>query len=127
MKGKINEELNFKNLFSLSHNVTTSSAFYSVTCPGGVACILSYIRLFETPWTAAHQAPLSVEFSRQEYWSGFPFPTPGDLPDPEIKLASLASPALAGRFFTTLPPGEVFLHKIRQSRMPVLSQLVNRI
>ena len=66
---------------------------------------LSRVRLFETPWTAAHQAPLSVEFSRQEYWSGLPFPTPGDLPDPEIKLASLASPALAGRFFTTLPPG----------------------
>ena len=41
------------------------------------------------------------EFSRQEYWSGLPFPPPGDLPDPEIKLASLASPALAGRFFTT--------------------------
>ena len=46
----------------------------------------------------AHQAPLSMEYFRQEYWSGLPFPTPGDLPDPGIKLAS---PALAGRFFTT--------------------------
>ena len=43
--------------------------------------VLSHIRLFVTPWTVAHQAPLSTEFSRQEYWSGLPFPTPGDLPD----------------------------------------------
>ena len=54
-----------------------------------------------TPWTVACQAPLSMEFSRQEYWSGFPFPSPGDLPDPGIKLASLASSALTGGFFTT--------------------------
>ena len=54
-----------------------------------------------TPWTVACQDPLSMEFSRQEYWSGLPFPTPGDLPDPKIKAASLASPALAGGFFTT--------------------------
>ena len=47
------------------------------------------------------QAPLSMEFSKQEYWSGFPFPTPGDLPKPGIKPTSLASPALAGRFFIT--------------------------
>ena len=47
------------------------------------------------------QAPLSMEFSRQEYWSGLPFPSPGDLPDPEIKPMSPASPALAGGFFTT--------------------------
>ena len=45
-------------------------------------------------------------FPRQEYWSGLPFPTPGDLPDPEIELTSLASPALAGGFFTTEPPGK---------------------
>ena len=49
-----------------------------------------------TPWTVALQAPLSMEFSRQEYWSGLPFPTPEDLPNPGIKPASLASPALAG-------------------------------
>ena len=53
-----------------------------------------------TPWTVARQAPLSVGFSRQEYWSGLPFPPPGDLPDPGIKPASLVSPALAGGFFT---------------------------
>ena len=59
------------------------------------------LRLFVTPWTAAHQAPLSMGFPRQEYRSGLPCPPPGDLPDPEIKLKSLMSPALAGRFLTT--------------------------
>ena len=54
-----------------------------------------------TPWTVAHQAPLSVGFSRQEYWSGLPCPPPGDRPDPGIELVSLKSAALAGRFFTT--------------------------
>ena len=53
-----------------------------------------------TPWTIAHQASLPMEFSRQEYWSGLPFPTPRVLPKPGIKPAPLASPALAGRFFT---------------------------
>ena len=48
-----------------------------------------------------HSLPLSVGFSRQEYWSGLPFPSPADLPDPGIKPTSLMSPALAGRFFTT--------------------------
>ena len=52
-------------------------------------------------WTVAHQAPLSMGFSRQEYWSGLPFPPPGDLPDPEIEPTSPASPALAWGFFTT--------------------------
>ena len=47
-----------------------------------------------------------MEFSRQEYWSRLPFPPPGDLPDPGIEPASLASPALAGSFFTTEPPGK---------------------
>ena len=55
-----------------------------------------------TPWTVAHQAPLSMEFSRQEYWSGLPFPSPGHLPKPGIKPASLVSPALAGGFFVCL-------------------------
>ena len=55
--------------------------------------------------TVAHQAPLSTGFSRQEYWSGLPFPPPGDLPDPGIEPASPVSPALTGRFFTTEPPG----------------------
>ena len=64
-------------------------------------CVLSHVWLFVTPWTAACQALLSVECSRQEYWSGLPYPTPGNLPNPGIQPRSLASPALAGGFFTT--------------------------
>ena len=60
----------------------------------------SCAQLFATPRTVGHWAPLSMELSGQEYWSGLPFPTPGDLPGPRIKPAS---PALAGRFFTTDP------------------------
>ena len=66
----------------------------------------SRVQLFLTLWTAAHQALLSVEFSRQEYWSWLSFPSPGDLPDPGITSVSLVSPALAGRFFTGASPGK---------------------
>ena len=62
---------------------------------------LSHDQLFATPQTIACQAPLSMGFSQQEYWSRLPCPPPGDLPDPGIKTASLMSPLLAGRFFTT--------------------------
>ena len=55
---------------------------------------LSRVQLFATPWTVACQAPPSLGFSRQEYWSGLPFPSPGDLPHPEIEPMSLVSPAL---------------------------------
>ena len=61
----------------------------------------SHVPLFATPWTIARQAPLSMGFSRQEYWSGLPCPPPRDLPDPGIAPTSLMSPALAGVFFTT--------------------------
>ena len=67
-------------------------------------CVLSRfsrVRLFVIPWTVARQAPLSMGFSRQEYWSGLPCPPPGDLPHPGIEPESLTSPALAGGFFTT--------------------------
>ena len=57
-------------------------------------CELSHVRLFATLWNVAHQDLLSMEFSRQEYWSGLPLPSPGDLPDPSIKLVSLVSPAV---------------------------------
>ena len=77
-----------------------------------VDCLL-YIRaqslrlqLFATPWTAAHWAPLSMEFSRQEYWNGLPFPSPGDFPDPGIKPTSPASKMvsyIAGVCFTSEP------------------------
>ena len=63
--------------------------------------------LFVTPWTVAHQAPLSMGFPRQEYWSGLPFPPPGNLPDPGIEPTSPVSPVSAGRFFTTAPSGKL--------------------
>ena len=58
----------------------------SVSCRSKVKCVSH--SLFVTPWTVAHQAPLPTEFPRQKYWSGLPFPSPGDLPDPGIKLTS---------------------------------------
>ena len=61
----------------------------------------SRVRLFTSLCTVARRAPLSMGFSRQEYWSGFPCPPPGDLPDPGIEPASLMSLAMASRFFTT--------------------------
>ena len=69
--------------------------------PGSHACMLSCVPLFATPWTVARQAPMSMGFSRQEYWSGLPFPSPGDLPDPGIEAMYLTSPA------TTEPPGKI--------------------
>ena len=71
--------------------------------------MLSHIRLSAIPWTVARQAPLSMEFSRQESWSRLPFPPLEDLPDPGIKPAPLASSTLAGVLFTTGPPGKPFL------------------
>ena len=69
----------------------------------------SCVQLFAPLWTVAHQAPSSMGFSRQEYWSGLPHPPLGDLPDPGIELESLVSPALAGRFFTTSATWEALL------------------
>ena len=66
-------------------------------------CVLSPVQLFETSWTVVLQAPLSLEFSRQEYWSGLPFPPSGDLPDPGLELETPVSPAFVGGFFTTEP------------------------
>ena len=68
-------------------------------------CALSHVQLFATPWTVAHQAPLSMEFSRQEYWRGYHFLLE-DLPYPGIEPMSLASLKLAGGFFTTAPLGK---------------------
>ena len=64
---------------------------------------LSRVRLFATPWTVAYQAPLSMGFSRQEYWSGLPFPSPGHLPNPGIELGS---PALQADTLPSEPPGK---------------------
>ena len=76
------------------------------------ACILSCfscVQLSVTPWTIARQAPLSMGFSRQEYWSGLPCPFPRDLPDPGTEPESLMSPALAGEFFITSTTWEPFV------------------
>ena len=73
---------------------------YVCVCVCVCVCVFTH-QLFATPWTVARQAPLSMEFSRQKYWSGLPFPSPGDLPNPGIEPMSLAPPALAGVFFIT--------------------------
>ena len=74
-------------------------------------CMLSrfsHVQLFVMLWTVAHQAPLSMEFSQQEYWSGLPFPSPGDLLDPGIKPMCSMSLVLAGKFFTTSATWEAY-------------------
>ena len=68
------------------------------------AQLLDCVQFFATLWNGACKAPLSMGFSRQEYWSELPCPPPGDLPNPGITAASLASPALAGGFWSLVPP-----------------------
>ena len=89
---------------SLSYTLWWMRVFllhYACVCVWNVLSLSSHIWLFATSWTVAHQAPLSMRFSRQEYWSGLPCPPPGDLPNPGIEPASLKSPSLAGGFFIT--------------------------
>ena len=71
--------------------------------------LLSRVQLFVAPWTVARQAPLSMEFPRQEHWSEWLFPSPGDLPHPGIELESPASSCIAGKFFTHWAPWEALL------------------
>ena len=71
---------------------------------------LSRVQFYATPWTVAYQALLSMGFSREEYWSGLPFPTAGDLLELVMEPASLTSPVLAGGLFTTMPPGKPQKH-----------------
>ena len=70
--------------------------------PWNTFCLVT-VRLFATPWTVARQVPLSMEFSRQEYWGGLPFPSTGDLPHPGTEPGASC---VAGRFFITQPPGK---------------------
>ena len=89
--------------FPLTFSLPLPRSISHLSSPYFIACMLScfsHVQLFVTPWTVALQAPLTVGFSRQDYWSGLPCPLPGDLPDPGIEPASLVSPALAGRFFS---------------------------
>ena len=79
----------------------------------------SHVWLFMALWTVAHQVPLSMGFSRQEYWSGLPCLPPGDLPDPRTKPTSLMSPALAGGFFTSNTTWEAPLSKLKRQRLTI--------
>ena len=93
------------------------------TCRWADACAksLSQVHLFVIPRTVACQAPLSMEFSRQEHWRGLTFPSPGNFPDPRIEPGSLASPALAGGFFTTSAPwADVEFSNLRSLQEDVL-------
>ena len=87
-----------------------STYMYVLTC----ICVLSHAKLFGTPRTVVHQAPLPIEFSKHKYQSGLPFPALGHLPGSRIQSTSLASPALAGSFFMTVPPAKP--HKLYQTR-----------
>jgi len=88
-------------LHSMNNKSTENEAIVSIT--KGLKCVSS-VSNSATPWIVALQAPLAMEISRQEYWSGLPCPPPRDLPNPGIKPMSQASPSLAGRFFTSAPP-----------------------
>ena len=93
------QEIEYENSDGLrEYEITTSISL----------CMLSRAWLNVTPWTVTHQASLSMEFLREEYWSELPFPSAGDLPNSGIKHVSLVSPALAGGFFTIVPPGKPF-------------------
>ena len=84
---------------------------------------LSRVRLFDTPWTVAYQAPPTMGFSRQEYWSGLPFPSPGDLPNPGIEPGS---PTLEADALTSEPPGKlissILLYKCTMRIVPFFPQ-----
>ena len=91
------------------------------------ACTCTWCVHSVTPSIAAHQAPPSMEFYRQEYWSGLPFPSPWDRPDPGIKPRSLASPALAGGFFTTSATWEAHLCNTHHLQTRIMSNIQSGI
>ena len=96
---------NYHNIVKWFFPIKETSTTYSDEKSFEEACVLncfSRVQLFVTLWTATHQALLSMGFSRQEPWSGLPYPPPGDLPHPGVEPVSLISPTLAGRFFTAL-------------------------
>ena len=85
---------------------------YGIILPASLhacMCVLSHVQLFATLWTVAHWAPLSMEFSRQEYWSGLPFLTPGDLPGPRDGSCVSCVLCIGRRFFTTVSPRKSLL------------------
>ena len=94
---------------SALHSLPFSPGSLSLVQPFLLAQLLSHVRLSVALWTVGCQAPLPMRFSRQEYWSRLPFPTPGDLLDPRIEFVSPVLPALADGFFTTSTTGEARL------------------
>ena len=93
------EIMSVNNWHTYIHSVLIQPFWFSLS-----VCVLSHcccVWLFVTLWTAAQRAPLSMGFSRQEYWNGLPCARPGDLPHPGIESVFFMSPSLAGRFFTT--------------------------
>ena len=103
----MNYSTNFFNLFFFIEGKLLYRSFLLSVKPQHESAIkwvksLSHVQLFATPWTVGHQAPPSMGFPRQEYWSGLPFPSPGDLPNPRIKPGS---PALQADALTSEPPG----------------------
>ena len=105
----LNLNLHVSQWIHLINNIEWKKKDFRRYSQYSVLCVLSCVQLLVIPWTVTHQAPLSMEFSRQEYWSGLPFPSPGDLPNPGIEPASLESPALSGGFFTTSTTWEAYL------------------
>ena len=87
----------YKDYCNILKEIQIGQSGFFITC----ACVLSYVRLFATPWTVAHQTSLSMGLSRQEYWRGLPCPPPGDLPNPGTEPRFSA---LAGEFFATEQP-----------------------
>ena len=97
----------------LDQSACVRSFWGMCVCVCVCACAFSHVWLFATLWTEAGQAPLSMGFSRQKYWSRLPCPTPEDLPGPEAETVSPVSPASAARFFTIVPRGKP--QKLRRS------------
>ena len=109
--------------FTYRKNIFVSYTFLLVTVrllSISLVCF-SPVQPFVSLWTVAHQAPLSMGFSWQEYWSGFPCPPPGDLPNPGIEPESLTSLALAGGFFTTNATWEALLISLKQKGKKISS------
>ena len=97
-KSDTTQQLNNNNSFP---HCVHQPVLYTCVCAACMLSHFSHVRLFGTPWTAAHKLPVSMGFSSQEYCTGLPCPLPGDLPKPETEPSSLTSPALAGEFLTT--------------------------
>ena len=108
-----------KSLISFSNIVS-----FACMCVRVLSCTVVSNSL--RPYELTCQALQSMKFSRQEYWSWLPFPTPGDLPDQEIEPESLASPALAGGFFTTAHAGGLLLLEINENENAIFSKFIGR-